>query len=98
MSFKQAMLRTGISALIFAVSFCYAMLIVPQDGYIDIREAILTVGGMLFAAGYAAYSWFRFLWKKIQDQLDRRTMQKTNEHKAKAWNTNLAHPKRFTIN
>lgn len=81
MNFKQAMLRTGISALIFAVSFCYAMLIVPQNGYIDIREAILTVGGMLFAAGYAAYSWFRFLRKKIQDQLDRRTMQKANEHK-----------------
>ena len=40
------MLRTGISVLIFAVSFCYAMLIVPQDGYIDIREAILTVGGV----------------------------------------------------
>lgn len=80
MSFKQAMLRTGISTLIFAVSFCYAMLIVPQDGYIDIREAILTVGGMLFAAGYATYSWFCFLRKKIQHHFDRRAMQKANEH------------------
>lgn len=66
MNIRQALLRTLIALAILLAAFLYAMLVVPGDYIIDIREAIVTVGAILIATLILAWAWLSFIIRQTR--------------------------------
>lgn len=58
-------LGTLVGLGIVGASLLYMFLDVPLDGVIDIREAVLTLGGLALGVGILAVTWFGVLARML---------------------------------
>lgn len=82
MKIRTALLHSLLAVVIAVLSVLYSAFIVPQDGIIDLRESVITIFSLIFAALILIHAWWALGWNRLMLAVEKHKARKTGKPEA----------------